>query len=110
MVSLGRDNSEEALFEDGIASVPERERPAEDLIAIAEAGDAVFAPAIGLRSRDLVRKEAPGIAVRAVVLAHSAPCAVRNIRPPLAPPGDLLRVAGKADTLGIADVHWMGEV
>ena len=91
VVPLGRDEPEEALLEDRVALVPERQRPAEDLIAVAEAGDAVLAPAIRLRPRQIVREVRPRVAVRAVVLAHRSPGAVGEIRPPLAPAGDGVR-------------------
>src|ERR1051326_3509076 len=96
VVPLGRHEAEVALLENRIALVPERHRPAEDLVAIRESGDAVLAPAIGLEAREVVREKAPGVAVRAVVLAHGAPGAVREVRAPLAPPGERVRAAAEA--------------
>src|SRR5258706_2083379 len=100
VVRLARHEAEEALLEDGILPVPERQRPAEDLVAVAEAGDAVLAPSEGLRSGQIVREVRPGIATGAVVLAHRPPGAVGEVRPPLAPAGDVVRGAGHAGAFG----------
>ena len=54
-------------------------------MAIADAGEAVFVPAVGARPRVVVREVVPGRAVRAVVLAHRAPGALAQIRPPALP-------------------------
>src|SRR5207248_5276229 len=76
--------------------VPKRQRPAEDLIAIAKTGDAILAPSEDFRPGQVVREVAPRIAVPAVVLAHRAPSAVGQIRPPFPPAGDVVRRAGHA--------------
>src|SRR5215831_8532008 len=56
-------------------------------MTVAEAGDAVLAPAIGAAACMVMREIFPGGAVLAVVLAHRAPLALADIRPP-ALPGD----------------------
>ena len=56
VVALGAGEPEHALFEDGIAAVVERESKADALMAIADARDAVFAPAIGARAGVVVGK------------------------------------------------------
>src|SRR5262249_43804234 len=103
VVPLDRHQSEEALLEDRIALVPERHRPAEDLVAIGEAGDAVFAPSVGPGSRNVVRAEFPCVLIGAVVFAHRAPGAVGEVRSPLAPARDGVRVAGQTFAFG---GHW----
>src|SRR3954468_5723602 len=100
VIRLARHEAEVALLENGVLLVPERERPAEDLIAITEAGDAVLAPAERLRSRQIVREVRPRIAVRAVILAHRSPGAVGEVRPPLAPARNVVRSAGQAIAFG----------
>src|SRR4051794_35198646 len=95
MIRLTRHEAEVTLFEDRILLVPERQRPAEDLIAVAETGDAVLAPAKRFRPRQIVRKVRPRIAIRAVVLAHGAPGAVGQIRTPRSPAGDVVGSAGQ---------------
>jgi hypothetical protein len=62
VVPLGTGEAEQALFEDGIAPVPQRDREAEPLLAIADAEQAVLAPTIGARSSVVVRKGVPGFA------------------------------------------------
>src|SRR5205823_8226146 len=96
MIAFGRHQAEVALLENRVALVPEGHRPAEDLIAVTEAGDAVLAPAISLRSGQIVRQKRPGVAVGAVVLTHRSPRAIREVRTPLGPAGALMRITGEA--------------
>src|SRR5262249_8861269 len=77
--------AEEAFLQDWIASVPQREREAQLLPTIADAGEAVLVPAIRARSRVIVREIFPSVAVRAVVLADGAPRALAQIRAPALP-------------------------
>jgi len=58
-IPLRRNDAEVALFQDRVALVPEGHRPAEDLVAIAEAGDAVLGfPSAGVHANGftLVRR------------------------------------------------------
>src|SRR3954469_6505625 len=100
MIRLARHEAEVPLLENRVLLVPERQRPAEDLITIAEPGDAVLAPAKRLRPRQIVRKIRPRITIRAVILAHSAPRTVGQIRTPLSPAGDVVRSAGEPVAFG----------
>src|SRR5205807_3608514 len=50
VVRLGADAAEHTLLQDGVATVPDGEREAEDLITVAEARDAVLAPAVRARA------------------------------------------------------------
>ena len=47
VIALGTGQPEEALLDDGVAPVPEREREAEPLVVVGDAADPVLAPAIG---------------------------------------------------------------
>ena len=88
VIALRPAETEDSLLEHGIASVPERERETKMLPPIAEASQAVLAPAVGARARVVERKVAPGVAVGAIVLAHCAPRAFRDVRAdelPIAP-------------------------
>ena len=85
VVALVGRQAEEPLLEDRIAAVPEGGGEAQELVAVADAGDAVLAPAIGLAAGQVVRQVVPGVAVGGVVLADGAPGAVGDVRPP-APP------------------------
>ena len=84
VVPLGAGEAEDALLQDRVAAVPEREREAERLAVVADAGEAVLAPAVGARAGVVVREEAPRVAAGAVVLAHRAPGALAEVRAPSA--------------------------
>ncbi len=77
--------AEEALLQNRIASIPERQREANVLVTIGDSRDSIFAPAIRARTGVIVRKIFPRGAVRTVVLAHGAPLAFGEIRSPALP-------------------------
>src|SRR5262249_46404459 len=52
---------------------------------VADAGEAVLAPAVGAAAGVVVRQVVPGVARGAVVLADGAPLPLAEVRPP-APP------------------------
>ena len=85
VVSLAVRQAEQAFLENGIVAVPQRQRKAQTLFAVADAGDAVLAPAVGTRPGVIVRQVFPRIAVGAVVLAHGAPLPFAQVRPPVLP-------------------------
>ena len=87
VVALAVGQPEEPLLEDRILAVPQRQAEAEALLVVGDAGDAVFAPAVGAGAGVIVGEEVPGVARFAVVLAHRAPLAFAEIRPPLLPGG-----------------------
>jgi hypothetical protein len=63
VVALGGRQPEQALLEDGVLAVPEGRGEAEQLVAVADAGDAVLAPAVGLAAGQVVGQVGPGVAV-----------------------------------------------
>src|SRR4029453_1798662 len=73
MVALGVREAEEALLEDRILAVPERQREADPLVAVRDAQDPVLVPPVGPRAGVVMREVVPGRSVFAVVLAHGAP-------------------------------------
>src|SRR5262249_29584303 len=85
VVTLAAGEAEEALLQDRVLAVPHRDREAEQLVAIADAGDAVLVPAVHARARLVVREVVPRGAVGAVVLAHRAPGALGEVGPPALP-------------------------
>src|SRR5581483_9457768 len=85
VIALAAGQAEEAFFQDRVAPVPEGEREADALVVIGDSGDAVLAPAVSLRARVVVRQVIPRRAVRAVILAHRAPRAFAQVRPPALP-------------------------
>src|SRR5262249_48954551 len=85
VVSLAVAQSEQPFLEDWIASVPERQREAEQLPIIRDAGEPVLPPAVGPVLRVIVCEVIPGVAVGTVVFAHRAPLPLAQIGAPLLP-------------------------
>ena len=85
VVALVAAHAEEPFFEDGVASVPQRQGKAQHLMAVADSGQAIFIPAIGARAGMVVGKMIPCGAVGAVVLADRAPLPLGEVRAPLSP-------------------------
>src|SRR5215213_5978408 len=85
VVPLRIRQAKETLLENRIPPVPERQRQAKVLSAIADPGDPIFTPAISPAPRMVMREIFPRRAVRTVVLAHRAPLPFGDIRSP-APP------------------------
>src|SRR5918992_2049709 len=85
VVALAAGQAKQPLLEDRIAAVPERQGEAEILVPVADAGQAILVPTVGPRAGVIVREVAPGVAAGAVVLAHRAPRALRQERPPAVP-------------------------
>src|SRR5712691_860297 len=54
-------------------------------MAVADAGNAVLAPAVGARARMVVRKVFPSRSIRAVILADCAPLPLGEVRSPALP-------------------------
>ena len=85
VIALGVGEPEESLLKDRVRAVPERQGKAEPLLVIGDAGQAVFAPAVGPRTRLVMAEVVPGVAAFAVVLADRTPLALAEVRPPLLP-------------------------
>ena len=85
VIALAVGQAEETLLEDRVRAVPERQGEAEPLLVIGDAGQAVFAPAVGARARLVVAEVVPGVAAFAVVLADRTPLALAEVRTPLLP-------------------------
>ena len=82
MVALGAAQPEDALLEDLVLAVPEREREAERLPLVADPGEPVLVPAEDPRAGMVVREVVPRGAVVAVVLPDGAPGALGQVRTP----------------------------
>src|SRR5689334_16443082 len=85
VVSLRPRYPEEPFFDHPVVAVPQRQREADALLAVADAAEPVFVPPVGARARLLVCEVVPGVTVRAVVLAHRAPGAFAQVRTPPLP-------------------------
>src|SRR3954470_13355215 len=85
MISLVAGKTEEPLLQDRIAPIPHRDREADVLVTVADAGNAVLVPAVCARPCVIVRQIFPSVTVRSVVLAHRAPGALAEVGPPTLP-------------------------
>ena len=90
VVPLAVGQAEEALLQDRVPLVPQREREAETLLVVADPAEAVLAPAIGPGTGLVVREVVPGVAVLAVVLADRPPLPLAQVGSPLLPRDRLL--------------------
>src|SRR5688500_11164436 len=82
VVSLWSGQAEEALFQDRVAPIPQRDGEAETTLAVADAEEPVLTPAIRPAAGLVVREVVPDVAVRRVVLAHGAPLPLGEIGTP----------------------------
>jgi hypothetical protein len=85
VIALGAAESEQALLQDRIAPVPQRDREAQARLTITDAEDPVLAPAISATARVIVREVVPRVAVGRVILAHRAPLSLGEVRTPALP-------------------------
>src|SRR5882724_2418967 len=85
MITFIAGKSEDAFLQDRIFAVPHRERETYLLMAVADAGDPIFIPAIGSRARVIVREVIPRRAIWAVILTHGSPSAFAYIGSPTLP-------------------------
>src|SRR5262249_17373220 len=93
VVALVAGQAEDALLQDRVAAVPERERETEPLLDVREPGEAVLAPAVRARAGVVVRQVLPGRPALAVVLADGTPLALAQVGAPVVP------VAGRAQAV-----------
>ena len=91
VVALRAGQPERALLQDRVPAVPQRQAQAQPLLDVAEPGQPVLAPPVGLRPRMVVRQVIPRVAVGAVVLPHRAPLPLADVRSPPVPLRALLR-------------------
>ena len=87
VVALRPGQPEEPLLEDGIGAVPQRQGEAQPAAVVADAEQAVLAPAVRARTGVVVRERCPRRAVGGIVLADGAPLALGEIRTPAVPAG-----------------------
>src|SRR5215469_1253094 len=85
VIALVAGEAEQAFLEDGVLAIPHGEGKADQLMAIADATDAVFSPAIGPCVGLIEGKGFPRRAVGAVVLADRTPLAFGKVGSPAFP-------------------------
>jgi hypothetical protein len=90
VIALTVGQPKEALFEDGILSIPEGQGEAKPLFFVRDTRQTILSPPVGPRAGVIVSEEVPGVTVLAVILTHSAPLPLGQIRPPLFPAGRIL--------------------
>ena len=93
VIPLRPRQAEQALLQDGVLPVPQRQRKAQPALAVGHAQQAIFTPAIGAATRMVVRERVPAGTVRRVVLPDGGPLALGEIWPPAFPvrcPCDIL--------------------
>ena len=85
VVAFAVGQTEEPLLEDRdlFHSTGRARNRAADVVG--NAGQAVFAPAVGARARLVVGEIIPGVAVLAVILPHRSPLPLAQVGPPLLP-------------------------
>jgi hypothetical protein len=92
VVCLAVGEAEQTFLEDRILPVPQRQREAEELLIVGDAGEAVLAPAIRARAGLVVAEVVPGVSVLAVVFAHGPPLPLAQVGAPLLPRDLLLPI------------------
>jgi hypothetical protein len=85
VISLIAAQTEQTLFENCIAAIPQRRGEAELALAIAPSLQTVFPPAIGTETGVIVRYRRPAIAVIRKVLPHRSPLPLAEVRAPAFP-------------------------
>src|SRR5262245_58415520 len=85
VVSLAVREPKQALFQDRVSLVPQRQRKAQLLLVIAEAPESVLAPPVGAGARLVAGEIVPGVAVVAVVLPDCPPLALAEVGTPFLP-------------------------
>ena len=96
VVALRVGQAKQALLQNRIAPIPQRQREAETAFTIAQAEQTVLAPAVGAAAGVVVREIFPAGPLRRVILAHGAPLPLGEVRAPALPvfsPRSVLRYA-----------------
>jgi hypothetical protein len=85
VVSFTAREPKEALFENRITAIPQRQGETDELLAVTDPAQAIFVPAIGCGAGMVVRQIIPGCPVGAIVLTHRAPGTFAEIWSPALP-------------------------
>ena len=85
MITFAVSQSEKPFFYNRVFPVPKGKGKTEMLLVIRKTSQTVFASAIGTGARMVVRKVVPGSTKFAVILSHSSPLPLAEIRPPFFP-------------------------
>ena len=77
VIALTVRESENAFLQDRVFAIPKSERKAKPALAIGNAEQPIFAPAIGTAACMIVREIIPAIPVRRIVFTDSGPLPLR---------------------------------
>ena len=98
VIALAVGEAEEALLQNRILAVPQRQRETEPALAVGQAQQPILAPAISAAAGMVVWEILPTSAVRRIILAHGGPLALGQVWTPafpvLRPRGVLLQTDG----------------
>ncbi len=101
MIAFRPAQTEEPLLEDRVPAIPKGQRETKPAFPIGDSQQSVLAPTIGSAAALVVGKIVPAVARLRIILAHGAPLALGEIRPPAFPVCLARRVLGKASRLSI---------
>ncbi len=85
VVALFSGETEEPLFQNGVAPIPHGKRQAEVLVAVGDPADPILTPAVGAASRVVVGKVVPCSSAGTVVLSNRSPGTFAEIGSPVLP-------------------------
>ena len=100
VVALRTGETEEALLEDRVISIPEGETEAEPAEPVAQSHQTILTPPVGTTARLIKGEGGPDIAVRRVILAHCPPLTLREVGAPELPEALSACIFAKAYFLG----------
>ena len=85
VVALAVGEPEQALFQDGIALVPQRHGKTKALLVVGDPSDSVFSPPVRPGAGVVMGEIVPGVSVLAVIFADRAPLPFAEVGSPLLP-------------------------
>ncbi|HEX5293926.1 MAG TPA: hypothetical protein VFX25_34050 [Streptosporangiaceae bacterium] len=85
VIAFGIGQAEQALLQDRVPLVPQRESQAQPLLVVADPGDAILPPAVRARPRLIMTEIRPGVLAVAVVFPDRPPLALTEIGSPGSP-------------------------
>src|SRR6266567_9060690 len=85
VVALRVRQTEEAFLQDGVGLVPQGQGETELLPVVADAQQAILAPAVSVRTGLIMWQEVPGRPAGRIILAHGAPLPFAEVGSPAVP-------------------------
>src|SRR5262245_10372769 len=85
VITLAIGQPEQALFQNRVLAIPQRQGKAESLLVVGDPSQPVFAPTIRPGTGMVVGEIVPGVSIFAVIFTHRPPLTFTQIRPPCFP-------------------------